>query len=85
MNKKLISAFLILLLIILMNYLLLTRDGSIKLGLILSGYNPFITYENIDYENGISYLNPIEINNEIIYFECKSYGLIKVAHLYKFN
>ena len=66
-------------------YFLFTRDGSIKLGLLLSGNNPFISYENIDYENGNSYLNQIEINNEIIYLECKTYGIIKLASYYDFE
>ncbi len=66
-------------------YVLFTRDGSIKLGLLLSGYNPFITYENIDYENGNNYLNQIEIDNQIIYLECKTYGLIKIARYYNFE
>ncbi len=66
-------------------YFLFTRDGSIKIGLLLSGNNPFISYENIDYENGKSYLNQIEINNKIIYLECKTYGIIKLASYYDFE
>lgn len=65
-------------------YVLFTRDGSIKLGLLLSGYNPFTTYENIDYENGNNYLNQIEVNDKIIYLECKNYGIIKIASYYNF-
>lgn len=68
--------------LILFNYLFFTRDGSIKLGLLLSGYNPFIEYENIDYENNKSYLNQIQINNEIKYFECKTYYIIKIVYYY---
>ena len=56
-----------------------TRDGSIRLGLLLAGFNPLINYENIDYENGGSYLNQIEVDDHIIYLECKNYGLLKVA------
>ena len=67
------------------SYLLFTRDGSIKLGLFLSGYNPFTSYENINYENGSNYLNQIEIDNKIIYLECKSYGIIKTANYYEFK
>ena len=83
--KKIVSLLLIILLVQFLNYLFFTRDGSIRLGLILSGYNPFVSYENIDYENGNSYLNQIQINNEIIYLECKSYGALKIASYYKFD
>ncbi len=55
------------------------------MGLLLSGYNPFVSYENIDYDNDVSYLNPIEINGEIIYLECKNYGVIKVSKYYDFE
>ena len=61
-------------------YFFFTRDGSIRLGLLLAGFNPLINYENIDYENGGSYLNQIEVDDHIIYLECKNYGLLKVAN-----
>ena len=64
-------------------YILFTWDGSIRLALLLSSNNPLIAYENIDYENNNNYLNQIEINNRIIYIECKTYGIIKVAKYYK--
>ena len=83
--KKLINTFFIIIAIISIIYLFFTRDGSIKLGLLLSGYNPFISYENIDYENSNSYLNQIEVDNKIIYLECKTYGIIKLASYYDFN
>lgn len=82
--KKLIKLSFIIIIILLINYLFFTRDGSIKLGLLLSGYNPFISYENIDYENGNIYLNQIEVNDQIIYLECKTYGIIKVSSYYDF-
>ncbi len=83
--KKLIKLSFIIITILLINYLFFTRDGSIKLGLLLSGYNPFTIYESIDYENGSNYLNQIEIDNKIIYLECKSYGIIKIANYYEFK
>ena len=83
--KKLIKLSFIIITILLINYLFFTRDGSIKLGLLLSGNNPFTTYENIDYENDNSYLNQIEVNDEIIYLECKNYGIIKLARYYDFG
>ena len=82
---RIFKILILFLLVILLNYLLLTRDGSIRLGILLSGYNPFISYENIDYENGNSYLNQIEIDEMIIYLECKSYGPIKTSSYYSFN
>ena len=81
--KKIISFIVIIFFIA--SYLLFTRDGSIKIGLLLSGNNPFTYYENIDYETGNSYLNQIEVNNEIIYLECKTYGIIKIASYYNFE
>lgn len=83
--KKKICSIIILVLCGIIYYLFFTRDGSIKIGLLLSGYNPFVSYENIDYDNDVSYLNPIEINGEIIYLECKNYGVIKVSKYYDFE
>ena len=83
--KKLINLSFIIITFLLINYLFFTRDGSIKLGLLLLGYSPFISYENIDYENGNSYLNQIEINDKIIYLECKTYGIIKVSRYYDYE
>ena len=85
MIKILIKVIGIIIIFTSLYYLLCTRDGSIKLGLLLSGNNPFTTYENIDYENDNTYLNQIEVNDEIIYLECKTYGIIKLARYYDFG
>lgn len=85
MIKILIKVIGIIIIFTSLYYLLCTRDGSIRLGLFISGYNPFINYENIDYENDNSYLNQIEVNDEIIYLECKNYGIIKLARYYDFG
>ena len=85
MIKILIKVIGIIIIFTSLYYLLCTRDGSIRLGLFISGYNPFINYENIDYENGNNYLNQIEIENNIIYLECKSKGIIKTARFYVFK
>ena len=84
MMKKIYSIITLILCFTVYNALF-TRDGSIKVGLLLSGYNPFTDYENIDYENGNSYLNQIEIDNQIIYLECKTYGVFKVASFHDFK
>ena len=83
-KKQYLYIILLLVNIILINYFYLTRNGSIRLCFILNGITKY-KYENIDYENNNSYLNPYELDNKIYYLECKNYGVIKIANKYQYK